>query len=120
MNKVLVVEDAPSEMELLSHYLQQNGYLVISAMSAKEALSKAIELKPDVVVTDVIMPGMSGFTLCRSLRRHPETENVPIIICTSKNQEIDRFWGLRQGANVYMTKPFTQDDLIRAIRSVEG
>jgi two-component system, chemotaxis family, response regulator PixH len=117
---VLVVEDTASEMELLSHYLRNNGYTVIAATSAREALEKAIALKPDVIVTDVVMPGMSGFELCRTLRRNPETWEIPIIICTSKNQEIDRLWGIKQGADVYLTKPFTQEQLIRAIRSVGG
>lgn len=115
---VLVVEDTPSEMELLSHYLRESGYSVIRAVSAKEALNKAIEFKPDVVVTDVVMPGMSGFELCRNLKKHPETQQLPIIICTSKAQDIDRLWGMRQGADLYITKPFTRDELIRAVKSV--
>ncbi|BAU11348.1 hypothetical protein LEP3755_18410 [Leptolyngbya sp. NIES-3755] len=120
INTVLIVEDTPSERELLSYYLQEGGYVVIEAVSAKEALDKVAEHKPDVVVTDVVMPGMSGFALCRALKRHPITEDVPIIICTSKNQDIDRLWGMKQGADVYMTKPFTRDQLIRAVQSVGG
>ncbi|MBE9009781.1 response regulator [Pseudanabaenaceae cyanobacterium LEGE 13415] len=120
MGTVLVVEDTPSEMELLSHYLREGGYSVIGVVSAKDALNKAIEIKPDVIITDVVMPGMSGFELCRSLKKNPETQKVPIIICTSKGQEIDRLWGMRQGADVYITKPFTREQLIRAVRSVGG
>jgi two-component system, chemotaxis family, response regulator PixH len=120
MGTVLVVDDTPSEMELMSHYLREGGYSVISAVSAKEALSKAVELKPDVIVTDVVMPGMSGFELCRNLKRNPETKGVPVILCTSKGQEIDRLWGMKQGADVYITKPFTRDQLIHAVKSVGG
>jgi twitching motility two-component system response regulator PilH len=120
MGTVLVVEDTPSEMELLSHYLREGGYSVIGAVTAKDALNKAIEIKPDVIITDVVMPGMSGFELCRSLKKNPATQKVPIIICTSKGQEIDRLWGMRQGADVYITKPFTREQLIRAVRSVGG
>jgi len=120
MGTVLVVEDTPSEMELLSHYLRESGYSVIGVVTAKDALNKAIEIKPDVIITDVVMPGMSGFELCRSLKKNPETQKVPIIICTSKGQEIDRLWGMRQGADVYITKPFTREQLIRAVRSVGG
>lgn len=120
MRTVLVVEDTPSEMELLSHYLRESGYAVIGTIDANDALSKAIELKPDVIVTDVVMPGMSGYELCRSLRKHPETEKMPIIICTYKGQAIDKLWGMRQGANVYITKPFTQEELVRAVRSLGG
>lgn len=120
MGTILLVEDTLSEMELMTHYLRQSGYSVISAVSAKEALSIAIQQKPDVIVTDIVMPGMSGFELCRNLKKHPATEKVPIVICTSKNQEIDRLWGMKQGADAYITKPFTREQLIRAIRSVAG
>lgn len=120
MGTILIVEDTISEMELISHYLRESGYSVISALSAKDALNQAIERKPDVIITDVVMPGMSGFELCRSLKKNPDTENVPIIICTSKSQEIDRLWGMKQGASAYLTKPFTRDQLIRAVKAVAG
>lgn len=118
MRTILIVEDTPSEMELMSYYLRESGYLVINAGSGKEALPIAIAQKPDVIVTDIVMPGMSGFELCRSLKNHPDTEKVPIVICTSKNQEIDRLWGMKQGADAYITKPFTREQLIRVIKSV--
>ncbi|GAB4377156.1 MAG: response regulator [Elainellaceae cyanobacterium] len=120
MGTILVVEDTLSEIELMSHYLRESGYTVISTVSAKDALNIAIEQKPDVIVTDIVMPGMSGFELCRNLKNHPATERVPIIICTSKNQEIDRLWGMKQGADAYITKPFTREQLIRAIKSVSN
>lgn len=118
MGTILIVEDTHSEMELMSHYLRESGYAVISAGTAKEALDKAIRQTPDVIVTDVVMPGMSGFELCRTLRKHPATERVPIVICSSKGQEIDRLWGMKQGADAYITKPFTREQLIRAVKSV--
>jgi two-component system, chemotaxis family, response regulator PixH len=115
---VLVVDDMPSTMELLSHYLRESGYVVIGTVSAKEALKQAIDQKPDVIVTDVVMPGMSGFELCRSLKRNSVTEHTPIVICTSKNQAIDRMWGMKQGADAYIVKPFTKEQLVRVIKSV--
>lgn len=118
MSTVLVVEDTPSELKLISTYLRESGYNVINAVDAKEALNKAVEQKPDVIVTDVVMPGMSGFELCRSLKKDPATEKVPIVICSSKNQEIDRLWGMKQGAAAYVIKPFTREQLIRTIKSV--
>lgn len=118
MRTVLVVEDTPSEMELISGYLREFGYTVISAMDAVEAMNKALQQKPDVVVTDVVMPGKNGFELCRSLKKNPATQKLPIVICTSKNQELDRLWGMKQGADVYVTKPFGRDELARAIKSV--
>lgn len=118
MGKILIVEDTVSEMELMSHYLRESGYTVISAIGAKEALNKVVEQKPDVIVTDVVMPGMSGFELCRRLKSNPVTEKIPIVICSSKNQEIDRLWGMKQGADAYLTKPFTREQILRAIKSV--
>ena len=114
---VLIVEDAPSEMELMTHYLRAEGYSVIGAPTGKEGLDKAIAQKPDVIVTDVVMPGFSGFELCRKLKRTPETQSVPVVICTSKKQNIDRLWGMRQGADAYLTKPDTKDELIEAVKS---
>ncbi|MFE4105408.1 response regulator transcription factor [Almyronema epifaneia] len=115
---ILIVEDTPSEMELMSHYLRDSGYTVVGAVTAQEAIEKAIALKPAVIVTDVVMPGMSGFELCRRLKKTPETAKIPVVICSSKDQEIDRLWGLKQGADAYITKPFTQEQLIRAVKSV--
>ncbi len=118
LGTILIVEDSPSELELMSHYLQESGYNVITSHGAKEAIEKAILQKPDVIVTDVVMPGMSGFELCRSLKKNPETDKLPIIICSSKNLEIDRLWAMRQGADAYITKPYTREQLLRVIKSV--
>ena len=118
MGTILIVVDNPSEMELISHYLREGGYTVINAVGAKEALNKVSEQKPDVIITDVVMPGMSGFELCRRLKTQPETEKVPIVICSSKDQEIDRLWGMKQGADAYLTKPFTREQILRAIKAV--
>ena len=118
LGTILVVEDSPSELELMSHYLKESGYNVIKANGSKEAIEKAQSQNPDVIVTDVVMPGMSGFELCRSLKKNPATEKVPIVICSSKNQEIDRLWAMRQGADDYITKPYTREQLLRAIKSV--
>lgn len=115
---VLVVEDAPSEMALMSHYLKEEGFSVIGAVTGQEGLDKAISQRPDVIVTDVVMPGISGFELCRALKRTPETQAVPIVICSSKKQNIDRLWGMKQGAKVYLTKPYTRDELIEAVKTV--
>lgn len=118
MVTVLVVEDTASERELISSYLRDNGYNVINANNGKEALTKTMEQKPDVVITDVVMPGMSGFELCRRLKNSPNNGKLPVIACTSKNQEIDRLWGMKQGVDIYVTKPFTQEEIIRAVKSV--
>lgn len=115
--RVLVVEDTPSEMELISHYLRENGYSVVNAINAKDALNRIEEYHPDLIITDVVMPGMSGFELCRNLKKNAGTATIPIIVCSSKNQEIDRVWAMRQGAAAYVIKPFSRDDLLAAVRS---
>ena len=118
MITVLVVEDTISERELIMNYLRQSGYAAIPAANAKDALQMATEKQPEVIVTDVVMPGMNGYELCRNLKRNPVTKEIRVVVCTSKNQELDRLWGLKQGADVYVTKPFTKEELIRAVRSV--
>ncbi|MDH6060453.1 response regulator [Chrysosporum bergii ANA360D] len=118
VGKILIVEDSPSELELMSYYLKDSGCDVIKASSAKEALEKVVSEQPDAIVTDVVMPGMSGFELCRSLKKNPTTQKLPIVICSSKNQEIDKFWAMKQGADVYLTKPYTREQLLGAIKSV--
>ncbi|MBE9198444.1 MULTISPECIES: response regulator [unclassified Nodularia (in: cyanobacteria)] len=118
VGKILIVEDSPSELELMSYYLQDSGYNVIKSASAKEALEKVLTEQPDAIVTDVVMPEISGFELCRSLKKNPLTQKVPIVICSSKNQEIDKLWAMKQGADVYLTKPYTREELLRAIKSV--
>ncbi|MCP2729713.1 response regulator transcription factor [Limnofasciculus baicalensis] len=116
MSTVLLVEDNHAQMELIDSYLREGGHNVIQVPDAKEALNKAVEKKPDIIVTDVVMPGMSGFELCRQLKNNPATANIPIVICSSKDQEIDRLWGMRQGAKAYLVKPFSQEQLIRAVK----
>ncbi len=120
MATVLVVDDTPSELQLMCHHLRQAGYLVISAQSADEGFTKALQQKLDAIVTDIAMPGKSGFDLCRNLKAEPATQNVPIVICSSKNQSIDKLWAKRQGAAAYITKPFDGQNLVASVQSVLG
>lgn len=120
MSKVLLVEDNPSQMQLMDSYLSESGHTVIRNPFPKEAVKKAMEYNPDIIVTDVVMPGMSGFELCRSLKNNPATKNIPIVICSSKDQEIDRLWGMRQGASAYLIKPFTREQLLRTVQLVSS
>lgn len=115
MSKILIVEDNPSQMELMVTYLRESGHAIIRLTNPKEALEKALEHKPDVIITDVVMPGMSGFELCRRIKQNSTTARIPIVICSSKDQEIDRLWGMKQGAHAYLTKPFSREQLIRAV-----
>lgn len=116
MKTVLVVEDSKSEQRLIVSLLQQAGLKVALTTSAESALSWLEENgKPDLIVLDIIMPGLSGLDLCRQIRANPQFENTPIVFCSSKDQEFDRFWALRQGGNGYVTKPFAPNDLVQAV-----
>ncbi len=118
MATVLVVEDTPSQLELMNIFLQEAGYNVIRATNAKDGLEEARLHQPDAIITDVVMPGMSGFEFCRKLKKDVDTKKIPIIFCSSKNKDIDRIWGMRQGADFYLTKPFTKQQLVCAVKSI--
>jgi two-component system, chemotaxis family, response regulator PixH len=118
VKKILVVEDSQSERDLLTLYLEQNNYQVISTNNAAEGMELAVKEKPDVIVTDITMEGVNGFEFCRLLKVYPDTEHIPIIACTARDRDLDRFWGQKQGIEVYITKPYSQADLIKAIESV--
>ena len=120
VSTVLLVDDTQSLLDLIAGYLRDGGYNVILANNAKEALIAAIKQQPDAIVTDVVMPGMSGFELCRQLKSNPATEQMPIVICSSKSGKIDQLWGKKQGADAYVTKPFTKEQLLLVIESVVG
>ncbi|MGB3639489.1 MAG: response regulator [Rivularia sp. (in: cyanobacteria)] len=115
---VLIVEDSLSELELMSHYLDNGDYKIVKSTSAKQAFDIALKDNIDVIVTDVVMPEMSGFELCRLLKRNPVTQKLPIILCTSKNLELDKLWGMKQGASAYLTKPYNREQLLNTIQSV--
>ena len=118
MKKILVVEDSQSERDLVTLYLDQNNYQVISTNNAGDGMELAAKERPDVIVTDVTMDGVSGFEFCRLLKMYPDTEKIPIVACTARDRDMDRFWGQKQGIDVYITKPYSQKDLIDAIESV--
>ena len=121
IQKVLVVDDSKTELMFLTEILHQQGYQVRTAENAEQALARLEEEKPDLILMDVVMPGQNGFQLTRSLARNTKFADVPIIMCTSKKQETDRVWGLRQGASDYITKPVNPQELqakIAALSSV--
>lgn len=111
IQKVLVVDDSKTELMFLTDLLQKQGYVVRTAENAQEAIQRLSEEKPDLILMDVVMPGQNGFQLTRSIARDTQFADVPIIMCTSKNQETDRVWGLRQGARDYITKPVDPAEL---------
>lgn len=120
MAKVLIVDDSPTETHVLTTILEKHGHSVSAASNAEEGIEAAKSIKPDLILMDVVMPGINGFQATRQLTKDPETESIPIIICTTKDQETDRVWGLRQGAKDYLTKPIDEADLMDKIKTHLG
>jgi twitching motility two-component system response regulator PilH len=118
IQKILVVDDSPTERYFLSDILIKHGFSVSTAESGEEALLKVKADRPQLILMDVVMPGQNGFQVTRAISRNPETQDVPIIICTSKGQETDRIWGLRQGARDYIVKPVDPQELLAKIAAL--
>ncbi|HSV70604.1 MAG TPA: response regulator [Methylibium sp.] len=116
---ILLVDDSKTELHYLSDLLTKRGYKVRTAENGEEALRRLEEAKPDLILMDVVMPGQNGFQLTRAITRDPRFANVPVIMCTSKNQETDKVWGMRQGARDYVVKPVDADELITKIRAFD-
>ncbi|RJG10815.1 response regulator [Massilia cavernae] len=118
IQKILIVDDSPTERYYLTDILVRNGFTVTTADNGEEALARIKEDKPELILMDVVMPGANGFQVTRAIARDPELADVPIIICSSKNQETDRIWGLRQGARDYLVKPVDPAQLLARIASL--
>ena len=112
---IMVVEDSPTYLRQISDLLQDRGYHTVTAINGEEAIKKAIQDNPILVVIDVILPKNNGFQVCRQLKTSPVTHNIQILMLTSKPQDRDRFWGLKQGADEYMTKPFDEGELVTSV-----
>jgi len=118
MAKVLIVDDSPTETYKLTGILEKNGHSVITASNGEEGVSTAKKQRPDLVLMDIVMPGLNGFQATRQLSKAPETSHIPVIIVTTKDQETDRVWGMRQGAKAYLTKPIDEKALLETIKKV--
>ncbi|BCL35353.1 response regulator transcription factor [Nostoc sp. MS1] len=118
MSTVLVIEDGLTDREVLSRYLQQAGYSVISATSSEEAQAKLDKTKPDLIFLDVILPGKSGFEICRELKNNPNTSSIPVVFCSTKNSDVDKTWGNMLGAEAYLSKPISQEELTLTLKKL--
>ena len=118
IKKVLVVDDSETERESLRAMLTNHGYEVVTAKDADDAFAQMERARPDLVLMDVVMPGQNGFQATRAIARSEQYGDIPVIMCTSKNQETDRVWGMRQGARDYVIKPVNADELISKIQAI--
>ena len=116
--KILIVEDSPTYLRKIADSLQGSGYKIITAIDGEEALEKAVRENPNLIVLDVILPKKNGFQVCRQLKTSPATQDIKILMMTSKSQDCDRFWGLKQGADDYMTKPYEDEELLSNIANL--
>lgn len=118
MATVLIVDDSPTELHLFQKMLDANGFVTIVADSGEEGIRQAQTSSPDCILMDVVMPGMNGFQATRKLTQDPKTARIPVIMVTTKDQETDKIWGMRQGAVEYLVKPVTEKDLVDKINAV--
>jgi twitching motility two-component system response regulator PilH len=115
MARILIVDDSPTEVHVLKTMLEKNGFETLEAESGELGIEVARAEKPDLVLMDIVMPGMNGFQATRKLTKDPDTSGIPVIIVTTKDQETDRVWGMRQGAKDYITKPVAESELISKV-----
>lgn len=120
MARVMIVDDSPTDVQNIRNLLVKAGHEVIEATSGQDALDRIKKEKPDCVIMDVVMPGVNGFQATRQLARDPATAKIPIMVVSSKNQESDRMWALRQGAKDYLVKPVKEAELLAKLKSLIG
>lgn len=120
MAHILIIDDSPTETHILTALLEKNGFQVSALANAQDVVENVQSVAPDAVLMDVVMPGVSGFQATRKLSKDPMTSAIPVILVTTKNQETDRIWGMRQGARDYVVKPVDEQELLTKIRAVLG
>jgi twitching motility two-component system response regulator PilH len=118
MSTVLIVDDSQTVRQMLSELLQKGGLKVIEATNGLEAKEKIQAKVPDLVITDLIMPQMNGYELCRWIKNEASTQGIPVLICSTKSEEFDRYWGMKQGADAYITKPFHPLDMLKTVKQL--
>ncbi|MBV2235854.1 MAG: response regulator [Sterolibacterium sp.] len=118
VKKIMVVDDSPTERLILADLLTRNGYVVVTADSGEQAIALARQELPDLILMDVVMPGINGFQATRTIAREEATRHIPIIMCTSKDQATDKIWGMRQGAQDYLVKPADPIELLAKLASM--
>ncbi|MCH4872530.1 MULTISPECIES: twitching motility response regulator PilH [Pseudomonas] len=118
MARILIVDDSPTEMYKLTAMLEKHGHVVLKAENGADGVALARQEKPDAVLMDIVMPGLNGFQATRQLTKDSTTQNIPVIMVTTKDQETDKVWGTRQGAKGYLTKPVEEEALVKEVNRV--
>jgi len=118
IKKIMVVDDSPTERAFMDGFLKKRGYEVVLVDSGELAIERAKAEKPDLILMDVVMPGLNGFQATRAISRDAATKHIPIVLCTSKSQETDKIWGMRQGARDYVVKPVDKNELLAKITAL--
>ena len=118
MPLILIVDDSPTEVHVMQRALEKHGYKTAVAGDGAEGVRLAREIHPDLIFMDIVMPGMNGYQATRTISRKDATRYIPIIMCTSKGQDTDKIWGMRQGALAYLVKPVDHDELLARIRAM--
>ena len=113
-----MVEDSPTQREMITDLLRGSGLSVSVATDGVEALEQIQSQRPDLVVLDIVMPRMNGYEVCRRLKSDPKTQSVPVVMCSSKGEEFDRYWGMKQGADAYIAKPFQPTELVGTVKQL--
>jgi len=116
MSKIVVVDDSQAELQLIESYLKAAHHTVVTCSTTDKLEEQITAAQPDLIVMDVVMPGRNGFQACRDLKNDARFTSIPIVLCTSKGQESDKFWGQQQGANGHVVKPFKAEELLQAIK----
>ena len=120
MARILLIEDSPTEAAVMTQLLERNGHQVTTSGNAEDGIATCRRDRPDLVVMDVVLPGMNGFQATRALSRDVETSHIPVLIVSTKSLDTDKVWGLRQGAKGYIVKPPSETDLIERINELVG
>lgn len=118
MSTVLIIEDSLTDMEVVSSCLRRGGLNVMTANDGNDAITKISSQKPDVIILDIVLPDKSGFELCRELKAEAGTSKIPVVFCSTKATEMDKFWGIKQGADAYLTKPVDQEQLLQTVKQL--
>jgi twitching motility two-component system response regulator PilH len=118
IKRVMVVDDSPTDRAFMEGLLKKRGYEVLTAASGEAAIERSKSELPDLILMDVVMPGLNGFQATRAITHEQSTMHIPVIICSSKSQESDQTWGLRQGASAYLTKPVDEVELLARIAAL--